>query len=275
MYKCMINSTRVINEPCIRTFRQYLPLTQHYKLNSGRKEVLHGFISYKICGQSRNCLAMVRVKHSAGQHLPSVAARRRSTLMEHARIGREEIFMAIEGGKKKPYTVADIETLPEGERAELIDGELFVMEAPTLTHQEMLGKLYLQIRLYIKKNRGPCRVLPAPFAVYIRNDEHNYVEPDISVICDPHKLDERGCYGAPDWVIEIVSPSGRYMDCVRKLALYEEAGVREYWIVDPQYRTVTVYNFERKEGPEQHTFSEKVKASIYEDFYIDFSEQDQ
>ena len=64
------------------------------------------------------------------------------------------------------------------------------------------------------------------------------------------------------------------MDCVRKLALYEEAGVREYWLVDPQYRTVTVYNFERKEGPEQHTFSEKLKAGIYEDFYIDFSEQD-
>lgn len=192
--------------------------------------------------------------------------------MEHARIGREELFMAIEGGKKKRYTVADIEALPDGERAELIDGEMFVMDTPTLTHQDILGEIYLQIRLYIKKNKGQCRVLPAPFAVYIKNDEHNYVEPDVTVICDPDKLDEKGCHGAPDWAVEIVSPSSRYMDRVRKLALYEAAGVCEYWLIDPRQRIVTVYNFERKEEPVQYAFSEKVKAGIYEDFYVDFSE---
>ncbi len=132
--------------------------------------------------------------------------------------------MAIEGGKAKSYTVADIEALP------------------------------------------------APFAVYIKNDEHNYVEPDITVICNPDRLDEKGCHGAPDWAVEILSPSSRYMDRVRKLALYEAAGVREYWIVDPQQKSVTVHHFERKSEPVQYNFSEKVKAGIYDDFYVDFSE---
>lgn len=80
----------------------------------------------------------------------------------------------------------------------------------------------------ISKN-GNCRVLPAPFGVYIKNDDRHFVEPDISVICDKKKLDEKGCHGAPDWVLEIVSPTSGQMDYVRKLALYQAAGVREYW----------------------------------------------
>ena len=191
--------------------------------------------------------------------------------MEHAVVGREEFFMAIEGGKAKSYTVADIEALPEGERAELIDGEMFMMATPTLTHQDLLMQMSVDIGLYIREHRGKCKVLPAPFAVYIKNDERNYVEPDISVICNPDRLDEKGCHGAPDWAVEILSPSSRYMDRVRKLALYEAAGIREYWIVDPQQKSVTVYNFERKSEPVQYNFLEKVKAGIYEDFYIDFS----
>ncbi len=191
--------------------------------------------------------------------------------MEHAVVGREELFMAIEGGKAKSYTVADIEALPEGERAELIDGEMFMMATPTLTHQDLLMQMSVDIGLYIREHRGKCKVLPAPFAVYIKNDERNYVEPDISVICNPDRLDEKGCHGAPDWAVEILSPSSRYMDRVRKLALYEAAGIREYWIVDPQQKSVTVYNFERKSEPVQYNFLEKVKAGIYEDFYIDFS----
>lgn len=105
--------------------------------------------------------------------------------MEHARIGSEEFFMEVKGGKS--YTIADIEALPEGERAELIDGEMFMMAAPTWTHQDILVNLLFEIELYIRKNRGKCRVLPAPFGVYIKNDNRNYVEPDISVICDEEK----------------------------------------------------------------------------------------
>lgn len=183
---------------------------------------------------------------------------------------REELFMGTD--VKKGYTVADIEALPEGKRAELIDGEMFEMACPMFTHQDMLSWLDMKIGMYIMEHKGPCRVLPAPFAVYILNDDRNYVEPDISVICHRDKVDEKGCHGTPDWAIEIVSPSSKHMDYVRKLALYETAGMREYWIVDPQQQSITVYDLEHKTGPILHSFDEKVKAGIYEDLFLDFSE---
>ena len=185
-------------------------------------------------------------------------------------LNRKEIFMGADS--KKIYTVADIEALPEGKRAELIDGEMFEMACPTFTHQSMLSWLNAKIAIHVMEHNGPCRVLPAPFAVYILNDDYNYVEPDISVICDRNKVDDRGCHGAPDWVIEIVSPSSKHMDYVRKLALYQTAGMREYWIVDPQQQSVTVYDLEHEAGPVLHAFSEKIRAGIYEDLVLDFNE---
>lgn len=203
--------------------------------------------------------------------------------MEHRKMEREDIFRMLEGGKfresketgrmpeDRVYTVKDIEALPEGERAELIDGKMYMMATPTLTHQELLGWLYFKIRSYITEKGGPCRVILSPFGVYIKDDEHNYVEPDVLVICDTDKLDEKGCHGAPDWVIEIVSPSSKTMDYIRKCALYEAAGVREYWIVDSMERNVKVYNFECGTW-RQYGFSEQVKAGIYEDLLLDFGE---
>lgn len=190
--------------------------------------------------------------------------------MEYTLPGRKELFMLIDG--KESYTVADIEALPEGARAELIDGEMFMMASPTYTHQDLLMWISIRIKMYIMEKNGSCEVLPAPFAVYIADDQYHYVEPDITVICDEKKLDEKGCHGAPDWVIEIVSPSSKYMDYVRKLALYERTGVREYWLVDPARKNITVYRLERKEGPEPYTFADEVKTGIYEDFAIDFGE---
>ncbi len=190
--------------------------------------------------------------------------------MEYALSGEDCVFMAVDG--KKNCTIEDIERLPEGERAELLDGELYMMASPTLVHQDMLSWLNMKIRLYVTEHKGICRVLPAPFAVYVLDDEKNYVEPDISVVCDENKLDEKGCHGAPDWVIEIVSPSSKYMDYVKKLSLYETAGVREYWIVDPVQKGVTVYRLEHEEGPVLYSFSECIKAGIYKDFFLDFGE---
>ena len=203
--------------------------------------------------------------------------------MEHRKMEREDIFRMIEGGKTRGpreaekmledrvYTVRDIEALPEGERAELIDGKMYMMAAPMLTHQNILMWLSARIWNHIMEHDGTCKVIPAPFAVYIKNDEHNYVEPDVTVICDQDKLDEKGCHGAPDWVIEIVSPSSKTMDYIRKCALYEAAGVREYWIVDPKERSVLVYDFAHGASG-QYSFKERVKVGIYEDLFLDFGE---
>ena len=178
--------------------------------------------------------------------------------------------MAIEGGKK--YTISDIETLPEGERAELIDGEMFMMAAPTLVHQDLLMWLSYTIKRYITEHKGRCRVLPAPFAVYIKKDQHNYVEPDISVICDPSRLDERGCNGAPDWIIEIISPSNPQHDYGIKLFKYRTAGVREYWIVNPLKHTVNVYDLEYEKNTNLYSFHDTIPVCIYDDFNINISD---
>ena len=110
-----------------------------------------------------------------------------------------------------------------------------------------------------------------PFAVFLNADDKTYLEPDISVICDKNKLTEEGCKGAPDWIIEVVSPSSKQRDYIKKMIKYNMAGVREYWIVDNDKDRIMVYNFEHDEM-EEYSFSDNVKAGIYENFKIDFSE---
>ncbi len=114
----------------------------------------------------------------------------------------------------------------------------------------------------------------APFAVYLKEDNRNYVEPDVSVICDRNKLDERDCHGAPDWAVEILSPSSVKMDCERKVKLYQETGVREYWIVDAKKETVTVYDFEHNKEAKHYPFSARIPAGILDGLYLQFSEMD-
>lgn len=169
------------------------------------------------------------------------------------------------------YTIEDIYNLPEGQRAELIDGALYMMAAPGRIHQRMVMELSFKIRDYIGSKNGDCEVYPSPFAVFLNADNEIYLEPDISVVCDKNKLTDEGCNGAPDWIIEIVSPASRAMDYNKKLFKYRTAGVREYWIVDSMKQLITVYNFEN-DNFEQYSFLDKVKAGIYEDFEIDFAE---
>ena len=172
---------------------------------------------------------------------------------------------------KKTYTIQDIYAFPDGQRAELIDGNIYMMAPPTTRHQLLAFSLARKIADYIDKNKGKCQVLLAPFAVFL-NEEKNYVEPDISVICDPDKIDDDGCHGAPDWIIEIVSPASRKMDYLLKLFKYHSAGVREYWIVDIAKNRITVYNFNHDYSIEEYSFTDTVKAGICEDLSIDFSE---
>lgn len=169
--------------------------------------------------------------------------------------------------KEEIFTIEDIYALPDGERAELIDGKIYYMSPPNTKHQRLIHLFDREIGNYIQSNRGGCEVFPAPFAVFLDEDNINYVEPDISVICDSSKLDEKGCHGAPDWIIEIVSQSSKSKDYMTKLFKYRTANVREYWIVDPEKQMVTVYCFEN-DTVEQYNFGEEVPVGIYEGFFI-------
>lgn len=143
------------------------------------------------------------------------------------------------------YTFADILSYEGNERMELINGELWMMAAPSRFHQEISGELFRQLANFLEGKR--CRVYAAPFSVRLLEQSGDtpenvstVVEPDISVVCDREKLDSYGCKGAPDLVMEILSPTTLRHDRLVKLNLYQQAGVREYWIVDPEYKAVQV-----------------------------------
>lgn len=162
--------------------------------------------------------------------------------------------------QEQTYTTGDIYALQSSVRSEL---------PPSRKHQYIVTELCTIINCYIKSNNGSCEVYTSPFAVFLNEDDKNYVEPDISVICDKSKLTDNGCSGAPDWIIEVVSPGSRRMDYYTKLFKYSTAGVREYWIVDPEKNRITVYDLEH-EDMTVYTSSDTVKAGIYSDLSIDF-----
>lgn len=177
--------------------------------------------------------------------------------------------------QEKYYTVEDFYNMPDDIRAELIEGQIVYMASPNRLHQDISHELDFIITSYIKSKDGKCRVYPAPFGVQLNDKKDTVLEPDISVICDTDKLTPRGCVGAPDWIIEIVSPSNPSHDYITKLLLYHDAHVREYWIVDAQSSQILVYNMESGSFTmKAYTFTDTVKAGIFEDLYIDFSSLD-
>ncbi len=173
---------------------------------------------------------------------------------------------------KDRYTSEDYWNLPEGERAELIDGKFYDMAPPSRIHQKLVFTISRIIGNYIADHHGSCEVYPAPFAVNLDADDKDWVEPDISVICDPNKLTDRGCSGAPDLIFEIVSPSSRRMDYSLKNTLYSNAGVREYWIVDPAKERVTVYHYEDDAAPVIYSFTQDIPVGIYPGLTIKINE---
>lgn len=164
------------------------------------------------------------------------------------------------------YTSEDYWNLPDGQRAELIDGQLYDMTPPSIMHQTIAFRIAHSFQNHVEHNGGPCRVLTAPVAVNLDADDSTWVEPDVLVVCDPAKLSARACEGAPDLVVEVVSPSSQYNDYMRKLPRYERAGVREYWIVDPDAARTLVYRFE-KDGasPTAYEFDRQIPVGIFDD----------
>lgn len=154
--------------------------------------------------------------------------------------------MAQQALNQPLYTYRDYLTWPEDYRCELIDGRSFAMApAPSLDHQTVVVELTAQIASQLRGK--PCRVLSAPLDVRLpektesENEITNVVQPDILVVCDANKLDQKGCLGAPDWIIEVLSPRTAAKDHIHKRLLYERHGVLEYWLVHPADRLVTVY----------------------------------
>jgi Uma2 family endonuclease len=162
------------------------------------------------------------------------------------------------------FTYEDYLNWPDEERWELIEGIPFDMSpAPSRYHQEISMKLGSRINRYIEDKKGKCKVYAAPFDVRLpeegmqtENDILSVVQPDISVICEPGKLDDRGCIGAPDFIAEIISPHTAKKDMKFKLVLYEKHGVPEYWIIYPDEKVIMVYKLN-----EQKRYD---RAEVYE-----------
>lgn len=167
-------------------------------------------------------------------------------------------------------TLEQYEMLPEDSRVEVFDGIVYDMASPSRMHQIISTELTTILNTYIRNHNGSCMVFHAPFDVKLNDTPLTIVQPDLMIICDKDKLDEKRCNGAPDFIIEIVSPSNPADDYIRKLYYYKNYGVREYWIVDPQRKSVTVNYFEENLLNVPYTFDSVIKVNIYEDLYINF-----
>ena len=172
-------------------------------------------------------------------------------------------------------SIDDFDEMPIYPRVELIGGEVFTMEAPSVTHQMVVTKLLLLTATYIKKNKGHCTALVSPIAVQpIENDKETVVQPDFLVVCDKKKLEyEKHIIGAPDWVVEVLSPSTRSKDMTAKRDIYKKAGVREYWMVDLEGEYVILYEYAKTDIPSIKLMKDPIPVGIYDGkLEIDLSE---
>lgn len=162
------------------------------------------------------------------------------------------------------HTVEDYYSLPDERRAELIDGVFYDMCSPTHIHQLIGGQLYRRFADYIDRNQGGCIAAYAPLDVQLDCDEHTMVQPDVLIVCDREKFRRGIIYGAPDLIVEILSKSTRRKDSYLKLMKYAQAGVREYWMVDPERKKIVVYDLEHEEYPSLYGFEDTIPVRIYD-----------
>lgn len=171
------------------------------------------------------------------------------------------------------YTLEDYYALPDEQRAELIDGVLYDMASPGTLHQMVGGYIYARFLEFVAKNQGKGIPLIAPLDVQLDCDDKTIVEPDVMIVCDRDKLYKNRVYGAPDFILEVLSKSTRRRDMVTKLQKYANAGVKEYWMVDIEGRRVFVYIFDEENYPAIYGFDAKVPVYIWGgQCEVDFSE---
>lgn len=184
----------------------------------------------------------------------------------------EEVL--LDWGKKQgELTTEDLERLPEDKRYELIDGILFDMsDGPTYGHQMVAGEIFYQCKSYVRRRNGKCRAMTAPFSVHLDRDDKTSVQPDVMILCRNEDLNYRNYQGAPDFVVEVLSPSTRKKDMTLKLRKYEMAGVREYWMIDVEKEKVIVHVYGEEPDVWIYGFDTPIPVWIFDgDLEIDLS----
>ena len=174
--------------------------------------------------------------------------------------------------RARQYEGADIEVLSESARAELINGVLYTLAAPSRMHQWLVSELLYRVKGHIRERKGSCQAYTAPFDVWLFGDDSTVVQPDILVVCHRERLTDKGCCGVPDWIIEVVSPGNASYDYFTKLLQYQKAGVEEYWIVDPMERRVSVMNFVNPALTRQYSYEEETPSGVLEGFRVRMAE---
>ena len=188
---------------------------------------------------------------------------------DHKKGKKNDASTSIYEGEK---TLDDYLALPEGTRIELIDGKFYDMAAPTTIHQSIGFEICYLLKNYVSKKGGKCVPFVAPTDVQLDCDNRTMVQPDVLVVCDRNKITRARIVGAPDLVVEVVSPTNMVTDVMIKLFKYKNAGVREYWIVYPDEKRVTVFDFAKDIGPKDYSFEDTIPVAIWDgDCKIDFS----
>ncbi len=180
---------------------------------------------------------------------------------------------AYQAKKQGEYTLDDYYRIPDERRVELIDGVIYDMSSPTSVHQLIAGLIYSKMLSHVLDKKGNCLPMISPIDVQLDCDNKTMVQPDVVIVCDRDKIINRCIYGAPDFIIEVISRSSTKRDSVIKLNKYLNAGVREYWIIDPNRQKVIVYNFEQENYPVIYGFDAKIPVGIWDnELEIDFQE---
>ena len=190
--------------------------------------------------------------------------------------GSSALKYSSEKNRLRVHTIDEYISLPEGTRVELIDGQFYDMAAPSVLHQIIAMNIWRIFDDYVKSNNGSCLPILAPTDVQLDNDDKTMLQPDILIVCDRNKVNKLRIIGAPDLIVEIVSPSNWYMDVLRKLKKYKNAGVREYWLIFPDKKSIIVYNFEITNDPagfKEYFFDDIIPVSIWDGkCSVDFKE---
>ena len=183
-----------------------------------------------------------------------------------------EVPYGIPGKKQGDYTLEDYLALPEERRVELIDGVFYDMAAPTTVHQAIGGYIHKILLDHVLAHGGPCKPFMSPVDVQLDRDDRTIVQPDVLVVCDHGKYKKGRVYGAPDFIAEVLSPSTRRKDVTLKLVKYTNAGVREYWMIDPDKQKLVVYELQKAEFPTVYGFDDTVPVRIWNgECQVDFA----